>query len=86
MYAKNSVYTHVSGWNAFDPVLTRAEEMDIDDIWRIAAAIPPEWYECDRDGLYRLVERLHKRRTVIRDLITSFRQSSRNPFPNWTAD
>jgi len=27
--------------------LTYAEAMDIDQIWRIAADIPPEWYEFD---------------------------------------
>jgi len=85
VYAKNCVYKHVVGWDTFEPTLTRAEEMDIDEIWRVAAAIPQEWYEFDRDGLDRLVGVLYKRRTVIRDLITAFRQSSRNPFPNWTA-
>jgi len=31
----------------------------------------------------RLVEALHHRRGAIRRLITEFRRSSRNPFPNW---
>jgi hypothetical protein len=84
VYAKNCVYAHVKGWDAFEPALTRAEEMDIGDIWRIAAEIPEEWYEFDRDGLSRLIETLHNRRSVIRDLITAFRTSSRNPFPLWT--
>jgi hypothetical protein len=57
--------------------------MDLDTIWRCAAAIPEEWYEGDRDGLHRLVEALHHRRGAIRKLITEFRRSSRNPFPNW---
>jgi hypothetical protein len=30
-----------------------------------------------------MVEALYRRRLMIRDLITAFRQSSRNPFPNW---
>ena len=71
------------GWEAFEPALTRAEEMDADTIWGCAAAIPEEWYEGDRDGLDRLVETLHQRRGVIRKLITEFRTSRRNPFPNW---
>jgi len=85
VYAKNCVYEHVAGWDSFEPALTRAEQIQIDDIWRIAAAIPSEWYEFDREGLNRLVEALFKRRTRIRDLITTFRESTRNPFPNWTA-
>jgi hypothetical protein len=57
--------------------------MDADTIWRCAAEIPEEWYDGDRDGLHRLVEVLHHRRGAIRKLITEFRRSNRNPFPNW---
>ena len=83
VYANNCVYEGVSGWEAFEPALTRAEEMDADTIWRCAAEIPEEWYEGDRDGLEGLVETLCHRRTAIRRLIGEFRRSSRNPFPNW---
>lgn len=82
-YANNCVYERVMGWEAFEPALSRAEEMDTHAIWRCAADIPEEWYEGDRDGLNRLVEALHHRRGAIRKLITEFRRSSRNPFPNW---
>ena len=83
VYATNCVYECVTGWEAFEPALTRAEEMDLDTIWRCAADIPEEWYEGDRDGLNRLVEALQHRRGAIRNLITEFRRSSRNPFPSW---
>ena len=83
VYANNCVYEGVTGWEAFEPALTGAEEMDAHTIWRCAAEIPEEWYEGDRDGLHRLVEALHHRRGAIRKLITEFRRSSRNPFPNW---
>jgi hypothetical protein len=63
------VYEGVTGWEAFEPVLTRAEEMDSDTIWQCAAAVPEEWYEGDRDGLDRLVETLHQRRGVIRKVV-----------------
>ena len=56
VYATNCVYQGVTGWEAFEPALTGAEEMDLDAIWRCAADIPEEWYEGDRDGLHRLVE------------------------------
>lgn len=85
VYARNCVYEHVTGWDAFEPALTRAEEMDINEIWRVAADIPEEWYEFDRNGLSRLVEELYSRRSAIRDLISAFRTSSRNPFPGWIA-
>ena len=82
-YANNCVYERVMGWKAFEPALSRAEEMDAHTIWRCAAEIPEEWYEGDRIGLERLVETLCHRRPTIRKLITEFRRSSRNPFPNW---
>ena len=83
VYANNCVYEGVTGWEAFEPTLTRAEEMDKDAIWRCAAEIPEEWYGGDQDGLNRLVDALHHRRGTLRKLITEFRRSSRNPFPNW---
>ena len=83
VYANNCVYEGVMGWEAFEPALSRAEEMDAHTIWRCAADIPEEWYEGDRDGLNRLVEALQHRRGAIRHLITEFRRSSRNPFPSW---
>jgi hypothetical protein len=85
VYTRNTVYENVRDWTAFEPALTRAEEMSIDQIWTIAREIPEEWYEHDSDGLNRLVEQLHSRRSQIRTLITSFRESSRNPFSNWTS-
>ncbi|HTS58725.1 MAG TPA: HipA family kinase [Terriglobales bacterium] len=83
VYANNCVYEGVTGWDAFEPALTRAKEMDSDTIWRCAAEIPEEWYEGDRDGLNRLVETLCRRRPTIWKLLCEFRRSSRNPFPNW---
>jgi hypothetical protein len=83
VYANNCVYETVTGWEAFEPAVSRAEQMDVSQIWRMAADIPEEWYGFDSDGLNRLVETLYKRRAIIRDLIAAFRASCRNPFPNW---
>jgi hypothetical protein len=83
VYANNCVYESVTGWDAFQPALARAEEMDADTIWRCAAEIPEEWYEGDRGGLNRLAETLYNRRAIIRKLIGEFRKSTRGPFPNW---
>jgi hypothetical protein len=84
IYYRNAVYQQVSGWDSFEPALTRAEEMDIDALWQCALDIPEEWYQGNRPGLASLIDTLHQRRSRIRDLITAFRESSRHPFPNWT--
>jgi HipA-like kinase len=83
-YATNCVYGNVTGWEAFEPALTRVEEAKSTAIWRCAEAIPREWYGEDHDALHALVETLCQRRRIIRNLISAFRQSSRHPFPNWT--
>jgi hypothetical protein len=83
VYARDSVYEQVTGWSAFEPVLSRIEQIKVADISTIAMEIPTEWYGNDMDALSRLIESLYLRRAQVRDLITSFRTSSRNPFPNW---
>jgi len=83
VYMRNAVYLGVTGWESFEPWLTRIEELDAGKIWAIAEAVPPEWYEGNAEALEKLVEKLMERRSQIRDLITSFRESSRQPFPNW---
>lgn len=83
IYARNCVYAGVTDWKAFEPALTRAEQADMIDLWRCAEKIPPEWYGYQHAALEQMVEALYRRRLLVRDLITAFRQSSRNPFPNW---
>ncbi len=73
----------MTGWDSFEPTLSRIEQLDIADLLKISAEIPKEWYEHDSEALAQLIETLHARRTRIRKLITGFRHSSRNPFPNW---
>ncbi len=83
VYYRNFVYAGVTGWDAFEPTLTKAEEADVIDLWRCADPIPPEWYDYDGQALEELIETLHERRHKIRSLIEAFRDSSRSPFPNW---
>lgn len=82
-YDHDWVYRSVTGWRSFEPTLSRLESLDITDLWNIAVEIPQEWYQHDGPALARLIETLHKRRSIVRDLITRFRRSMRNPFPNW---
>ena len=83
VYARNSVYAGVTGWRSFEPWLGRIEKIDANKLWAIAEAVPPEWYGGDLAEIERLVEALLQRRSRICELITSFRESNREPFPNW---
>lgn len=82
-YAQLSVYRGVTSWQSFEPVLSRIERIESADLQSIADELPAEWYGRDSDGLAFLITALYNRRNLVRDLITAFRTSSRNPFPNW---
>jgi hypothetical protein len=41
-HANNCVYEAVTGWESFEPALSRAEETDVDAIWRCAAETPED--------------------------------------------
>ena len=83
VFPRNQVYARVSGWGSFEPWLARIEEFPPDRLWAIAEEAPPEWYGGDLRTIERLMERLLERRGKVRELIQSFRDSDREPFPNW---
>jgi hypothetical protein len=83
VYARNDVYKHVRGWDDFEPWLSAVEKMSDDAIVDCADGIPPEWCE-DIGELERVLLELFNRRKKVRELITMFRECSRDPFPNWT--
>ena len=81
--AQLSVYASVTGWRSFEPWLTQVEQMDPNQLWQFAEAVPPEWYGGNLADLERLMEILLQRRGRVRELIDEFRNSNREPFPNW---
>ena len=83
MYPRNEVYAEVCGWESFEPWLSRIEKIEPSILWEIAETVPPEWYGSALDELERLIEELIKRRSRVRDLIETFRTSSREPFQSW---
>ena len=85
VFARNLVYRGVTGWGSFEPWLTKIEEMGAEVLWEIAEAVPPEWYGGDLTTIERLMETMLMRRGRVRELIGSFRDSNREPFPNWAS-
>ena len=83
VFARNLVYRSVTRWESFEPWLSRIEALDPQAIWNVAETVPPEWYGGELMSIEALVEELVRRRARVRELITSFRESSRSPFPNW---
>ena len=83
VYGSNAVYEGIRGWQDFEPWLSGIEALDETTIGKASEAVPPEWYGNDWDAMEQLMAALLKRRARVRELITSFRNSSRRPFPNW---
>lgn len=83
VYARNKVYARVTGWQSFEPWLSRVENMDAGVLWEIAEAVPPEWYGGDTAVIEQLMEQMLRRKSRVRELIASFRDSNREPFPMW---
>ncbi len=79
----NRVYAAVTGWNSFEPWLSRMEEFDPDLLWRLAQTMPPEWHGADLHRLELLVVTLLARRPRLREMIVRLRRASHSPFPNW---
>jgi hypothetical protein len=86
IYYKRLVYQAITGWDSFDPWLTRLEAIAAETVWQMAKGIPPEWYGGVFTELEVLVERLLARRSRIRELIKAFRNSDAMPFPNWRCE
>lgn len=83
IYRPSRVYRDVTGWESFEPTLSRIEAIDYSNLWQCAAKIPQEWIEHDGAGLFYLVEALYRRRSVVRELISELRNSERTSFPRW---
>jgi hypothetical protein len=83
VFGRNQVYARVTGWESFEPWLTRVEEFAAEGLGAIAEAVPPEWYGGDPATIERLMETMLVRRSRVRELIGAFRESGREPFPNW---
>lgn len=83
VYARNFVYQDVRGWESFEPWLSRVENFDPALIDEIAGAVPPAWTGNGWKEMETLAAAILERRSKVRELITAFRNSTRQPFPKW---
>jgi hypothetical protein len=83
VYYRNDVYREITGWESFEPWLTRMETMPAETVYAAAGEVPPEWYGGDLGEMEALVEKLLARRSRIRELVEVFGKSDRRPFPKW---
>ncbi len=86
VFSRDMVYAGVTGWQSFEPWLSRAEAISAETFWEIAEAVPPEWYDNELEEMERLMQTMLRRRSRIREMIVSFRDSERGPFPKWSTN
>ena len=80
VFSRNDVYANVTGWESFEPWISRIENFSENLLWPIAQQIPPEWCDHDQDELNRLLSTLLERRSKVRDLILAFKRMSGTGF------
>ena len=83
VYYRNDVYRETTGWESFEPWLSRLETMPAQTLWDIANEVPPQWYGGDQSNMEALVDKLLGRQSRIRESIEAFARSDRRPFPKW---
>ncbi len=85
VFPRNLVYAQITGWESFEPWLSRIEAFRGETLGTIAEEVPPVWYGGDPGALEGLLQQLLARRGKVRDLIAAFRDSGREPFPKWNS-
>jgi hypothetical protein len=84
LYRLNPAYEQVCGMDDFEPWLTRLEtEIDADVLSDVASDIPAEWYASDSASMKTLLERLNRRRSKVRELLSLAHEAFPRLFPNW---
>src|SRR5260370_23268372 len=62
VYQRNLVYARVTGWESFEPWLSRVGSMEAGTLWEIAGAVPPEGDWSDTGSSERVMEQMLRRR------------------------
>ncbi len=84
IFPRKCVYESITGWESFEPWLSKLEHTTSEQILECAKYIVPAWYGGDWLLMARLADALFRRRCQVRRLILEFRDDSHHPFPNWT--
>ncbi len=83
LYGCGPVYRNITGWESFDPWLSRLEAFDPQALWRIISAVPHEWHGGASSTLEQLTDALLNRRSMVRSLIERSRLYRGTLFPRW---
>ena len=85
VYPGNLVYRDVTGWESFEPWLSRIEAFPEAVLHEIASGMSRKWAP-KRKRVLRLLEEILARRARVRELVRQVHLRSRAPFRNWHGD
>jgi hypothetical protein len=84
LHYRAGTYDCVKGIDAFEPWLSRLESgIDMNALLAAAQNVPSEWLEGETDSFLELLEKLDRRRKLVRDLLLATQKARPQLFPNW---
>ncbi len=84
LYTRREVYQNVTGYENFEPWISRIRNLSTDALDDAYKQIPVEWHGGEWDRLEALLEKLYNRRNGVADLLADSKRADRDPFPNWS--
>ena len=84
IYPRAWVYERVTGYDSFEPWLSRITACSDQVLDEAGRRVPWEWwYDGDPEALERLLGKLYERRKLVPELLRAAKNGARDPFPNW---
>lgn len=83
LYARHEVYDKVSGYDSFEPYLSRIVDLPVEVMDKALESPAAEWFEDDFDEFEAMLETLYERRKRAPELLRKGKQAERDPFPKW---
>ena len=85
LYCRREVYENVTGYESFEPWLSRIISCPTSVLDEAYRQVPPQWLEPHQAPLEALFDHLYTRRRQVSDLLSDAKHASRDPFPKWSA-
>jgi hypothetical protein len=84
LYARPAAYEQITGWDSFEPWLTRILHFPDSVVDRALRSMPSTWLEPGEEELLeKLLEQLLRRRRRVPELLEAARAARPDYFPNW---
>lgn len=83
LFDRSTVYRDITGWDSFEPFLSKLESIRPEVVWSVAKKVPSEWYDNQESDLESLVDSLLRRRSYIYELINRVRDANPQLFSRW---